>query len=164
LDGNPRQGLFAMKLEIPEPLAIENEELHAELADAARAGGAVGEAALAVARVLHSHFQREARFAMPPLSLLRPLAAGHWEPAMVAEVLAVTDALKKEMPRLLEEHKSIVAALKVLGAVAGKENRTEYAWLAQKLILHARTEEEVLYPAALLVGEYLRLRQRADAP
>jgi hypothetical protein len=31
--------------------------------------------------------------------------------------------------------------------------------LAQKLIQHARTEEDVLYPAALLVGEYLRLRQ-----
>jgi len=150
-----------MKLKIPEPLTIENEELHAELAEAARAGGAVGDAAQAVARVLHSHFLREARFAMPPLSLLRPLAEGNWEPEM-AEVLAVTDALKKEMPRMLEEHKSIVAALKVLGAVAGKENRTEYAWLAEKLILHARTEEEVLYPAALLVGEYVRLRQRAE--
>ncbi len=149
-----------VKLKIPESITVEQEELHADLADAARAGGAVGEAAQAVARILHHHFVREERFAMPPLSLLRPLSEGQWTPEM-AEALALTDALKRELPRMLEEHKSIVSALKVLAAVAGQEKRTEYAWLAQKLIHHARMEEDVLYPAALLVGEYLRLRQRA---
>jgi hypothetical protein len=28
--------------------------------------------------------------------------------------------------------------------------------------LHARTEEEVFYPAAILIGEYLKLRLAAD--
>lgn len=147
-----------MKLKAPESLTLELEELHADLAEAARSGGAVGEAAQAVARVLHNHLVREARFAMPPLSLLRPLSEGQWTPQM-AEALALTDTLRKELPRMLDEHKSIVSALKVLAAVAGQESRTEYAWLAQKLIHHARIEEDVLYPAALLVGEYLRLRQ-----
>lgn len=150
-----------MKLKIPESLTIEQEELQTDLAEAARVGGAVGEAAQAVAKVLRSHFVRETQFAMPPLGLLRPLAEGRWTPEM-PDVLALTDLLKKEMPRMLEEHRSLVAALKVLGTMAGNENRAEYAWLAEKLILHARTEEEVLYPAALLVGEYLRLRQRAS--
>lgn len=150
-----------MKLKVPDSLTIENEELSAELADAARAGGAVGEAAEAVARVFHSHLVREARFALPPLSLLRPLAEGQWKPEM-ADALALTDILKKEMPRMLDEHRSIVAAVKVLGALAPDGNGAEYAWLAEKLIQHARTEEEVLYPAALLVGEYLRLRRAAS--
>ncbi len=28
--------------------------------------------------------------------------------------------------------------------------------LAQKIIAHAQAEEEVMYPAAILVGEYLK--------
>jgi hypothetical protein len=34
------------------------------------------------------------------------------------------------------------------------EQRPEFAHFAEKLILHARTEEEVLYPAAIRVGEW----------
>jgi hypothetical protein len=29
-------------------------------------------------------------------------------------------------------------------------------------MLHAGSEEELLYPTTLLIGEYLELRQRAD--
>jgi hypothetical protein len=41
--------------------------------------------------------------------------------------------------------------------VAKKENRIEVVGFAEKLKLHARNEE-ILYPAAILVGEYLKLR------
>ena len=34
---------------------------------------------------------------------------------------------------------------------------TEYVEFAEDLKLHAQTEEEVTYPAAILVGEYLPL-------
>jgi hypothetical protein len=52
----------------------------------------------------------------------------------------------------------VVAALKNLIAAAEAEKKPEYARFAEKLMLHAQTEEEVLYPAAILVGEYLKLR------
>lgn len=42
--------------------------------------------------------------------------------------------------------------------VAKKENRMEFVLFAEKLNLHAKNEEEVLYPAAIIVGEYLKLR------
>jgi len=32
----------------------------------------------------------------------------------------------------------------------------EYAEFAEALMLHAKTEEEVLYPASILIGEYVR--------
>ena len=38
------------------------------------------------------------------------------------------------------------------------EHHADHARLAQKLIRHAQTEEEVLYPASILVGEYIKLR------
>ena len=38
-----------------------------------------------------------------------------------------------------------------------KENKMDYARFAEKLTLHAKTEEDVLYPASLLIGEYIKI-------
>jgi len=59
---------------------------------------------------------------------------------------------------MLKEHKAIVDALDDLKDEAKKARRSEYLLFAEKLILHARNEEEVLYPAAVLVGEYIKLK------
>jgi hypothetical protein len=42
-----------MNINTPQSLKVEHEELHAELAKAKKAGGATGEAAQMVAKVLH---------------------------------------------------------------------------------------------------------------
>jgi hypothetical protein len=52
----------------------------------------------------------------------------------------------------------IGAAARRLEQVAREEGNAEVERLAQKLQLHARSEEEVLYPAAVLVGELVRAR------
>jgi hypothetical protein len=146
-----------MKIEIPRPLKIEHEQLHADLVEATNAGGRVGEAAKAVAKVLHEHFVKEEEFALPPIGLLSPLAGGNIDGEM-KNVIAMTDRLKAELHEMLEEHKAVVAALNHLIAAAKAENKPEQARFAEKLMLHAQTEEEVLYPAAILVGEYLKLK------
>jgi hypothetical protein len=84
------------------------------------------------------------------------LANGAVEPDM-AGVLTLTNELETALPGMLAEHKEIVAALGDLEAAANAENKPQYARFAEKLIQHARTEEEVLYPAAILVGLYVRL-------
>jgi hypothetical protein len=38
-----------------------------------------------------------------------------------------------------------------------KEKKPEHAQFVPKLMLHAKTEEKVLYPAAILIGPYLKL-------
>jgi hypothetical protein len=43
-----------------------------------------------------------------------------------------------------------------LAAAAREEYKPEYAAFAEQLILHIQEEEEVLYPAVLLVGETLK--------
>lgn len=144
-----------MQFEIPESLKHDHEELHADLEKAIGAGGQVGEAAKAVAKALHQHFVKEEEYAMPPLGLLSVLAQGTVTPEM-KDVIRMTDRLKADLPHMLEEHKAIVASLKNLIAVAKKENKMEHATFAEKLMLHAKNEEEVLYPAAILVGEYVK--------
>jgi hemerythrin superfamily protein len=142
---------------IPSPLKLEHEELHAELVRATQAGGRVGEAAKGVAKVLHDHFVKEEEFALPPLGLLSSLARGKVDKNM-GSVLRMTDQLKAELPKMIEEHKAVVAELKNLITAAEADNKLEHARFAEKLMLHAQTEEEVLYPASILIGEYLKLK------
>lgn len=144
-----------MKFEVPSVLKAEHEELHAELSRATKAGGRTGEAAKAVAKVMHPHFLREEEYALPPLGLLGALSKGRVEPGMV-EVLKLTDKLEAELPTMLAEHKQIVAALEQFSAAAKAEDKLEYVEFAEKLIAHALAEEEISYPAALLVGRYVK--------
>lgn len=143
---------------IPKSVQLEHHEIHSALEEAARAPGRVGVAATALAKVLHPHFVREEEIALPPLGSLAPLAAGVM-PARTAEILAMTDTLKQELPRMLEEHKQIRVAVDSLRAAAHAEGSTRYEQLADQLALHAQTEEEVLYPAAVLVGDIIRTRR-----
>jgi hypothetical protein len=146
-----------MDIAIPQPLQSEHDELHAELVKATNAGGRIAEAAKAVAALLHPHFVKEESYALPPLGLLPRLAEGNITPEM-SQVLSMTERLKAELPHMLQEHQAIVTALKTLADVAAQEQQREYAHFAAKLMLHAQTEEEVLYPTAILIGEYLKLK------
>jgi hypothetical protein len=149
----------ATTIEIPKSVQIEHQEIHSLLVEATQAPGRVGAAAKALAEVLHPHFVREEEIALPPLGLLAPLAAGAL-PAEWPEALAMTDSLRAELSRMLTEHKRIRAAVEDLRKAAMLDHAVKYERLADQLALHAQTEEEVLYPAAVLVGEVIRLRQR----
>ena len=146
---------------IPKSVQLEHHAIHSALEEAMKAPGRVGSAARALAEVLHPHFVREEEIALPPLGALAPLAADVM-PSEAAEILAMTDSLKRELPRMLEEHKQIRAAVDDLRAAARAERVTRYEQLADQLALHAQTEEEVLYPAAVLVGDIVRARRGRD--
>jgi len=141
--------------ESPESLGIEHAEFHDELHRAAAIGGKTGEAAREVLRVLRPHILLEEEFAIPPLTLLPEIARGEVRPEM-ARMISKSEMLQEEMGRMLDEHKLIVAALRKLMQAATEEKLQGYARFAQKLILHAQMEEEILYPAAVVVGLYLK--------
>ena len=128
---------------LPAVLTMEHEAMHEELARATRAGGRTEQAAWKVSRVLFPHVFREEEFAIPPLLLLPRLARGEITSDMES-ILSKTETLKAELPRMLAEHKAIVAALQKFLQAATAEGHTGFARFAQKLILHAQTEEEVL--------------------
>ena len=144
-----------MNLQVPASIAAEHHELHAELERATKAGGTTGAAAKEVARLLHGHFVKEEEYAMPPLALLRQLARGETDPSM-ADVRRLTDRLEAELPQMLAEHSGIVQALNRLADAADAEGHPEIVRFTDKLIAHAKMEEDILYPAALLVGRYLK--------
>jgi hypothetical protein len=144
-------------MKAPLSLRREHEELHADLARAGQVPGRIGEAARAVARIIHPHFLREDEYAMPPLSLLARLAKGPVTPDMAA-VLPLVARLKEELPLMIEEHRAIMGAVRELAVAAETEADDKYIRFAAELMVHAQMEEEVLYPAAVLVGEYVQLK------
>jgi hypothetical protein len=147
----------AAKVPIPSSIQAEHQEIHQGLIEATRAPGPVGVAAKALAEVLHPHFVREEQVALPPLGLLAALARGEM-PEGAASVQAMSDTLRAELPKMLEEHKHIRAAVLELGKAAKAAGAEKYVRLADQLAQHALTEEEVLYPAAILVGDLIRAR------
>jgi hypothetical protein len=146
-------------LEIPRSIQDEHREIHELLLAGTREPGRVGAASRALAAVLDPHFVREEEIALPPLGLLRRLAAGELADGS-AGAMAMADTLRQELPRMLEEHVRIHAAVDDLRTAARAEKSQKYEGLADELALHAATEEEILYPAALLVGEIIHSRVR----
>jgi hemerythrin superfamily protein len=143
-----------METKIPQSIQTEHEELHGELARAIKAGGKTGEAARTVLKVLQPHMAREEEFVAPALALLQPAAEGKLTEAMAAALPRIA-MLESELPRMIAEHVRIVETLRDLVRAATEENQAGFARLAQVLIAHAQQEEEILYPAALLVGRVL---------
>lgn len=146
-----------METKIPASLKAEHEELHRKLESYTKLPGKTGAAAKVVAEELHPHFMKEEEYALPPLGLLPDLAEGKISDEM-RSVISQADKLKQEFQQMLEEHQQIVKALDKLNAAAKEENHPEVMQFVEALKLHAKTEEEVLYPTAILIGEYLKLK------
>jgi len=146
---------------MPRSLRLEHDDLSHFLATVRDEPGRLGDEVRRVARLLEPHARKEEAFALPPLGLLARLARNEVHLAM-EEVLPHTEWLKNHVGTFVAEHHAIVAAAEQLQEAARLEKRVDLVEFAERLINHMWLEEEVLYPAAVLVGEYLRLRLDAD--
>jgi hemerythrin-like domain-containing protein len=147
-------------LAVPEPLAFEHQEMHDALARASREPGAIGDCAKRLMRILKPHIDKEETFALPPLGMLYQLVRGIHSPEEEA-ALIMAWRLREDLDNMLAEHRVIAAALEELLSAAKAERRVEYAELATRVLHHMQIEEQVLYPATILAGDYLRGKRRA---
>jgi hypothetical protein len=129
-----------MKWLLLEAIRTEHEELQDELERATRVGGETAAAARSVMTVLAPHMLLEAESAIPSLALLPSLARREFHRGM-ERILPTIDALKSELPRLLDDHERIVLALQQLLRAATREQHTGYADFARRLIHHAQMPE-----------------------
>jgi hypothetical protein len=136
-------------------MELEHEELHKELRKATRMPGKLGEAARKVAQVLHPHFERENELALPVIGIIRELAEGKTS-ADFLKAHELAERFKTEYERMLQEHVEIVKALDELEKAARKARKMNVVDFARKLKLHAKTEEDLTYPAVLMAGKLLQ--------
>jgi hypothetical protein len=59
---------------------------------------------------------------------------------------------------MLADHEAIAASIRKLADAARDEGKLEYVGICDQLARHLQTEEQVYYPAAILIGEYLKLK------
>lgn len=142
------------RTDIPKSVQEEHREIHSLLEVATRRKDAIGAAARELAQVLHPHFVREEEIALKPLGALPMLIRGQ-RPSDADRLIAMADSLERELPRMLEEHKMIAMAVTTLEAAAEKSGEENWVRFARQLRQHALAEEEVYYPAAVLVGRFL---------
>lgn len=76
----------------------------------------------------------------------------------MSPAIDMANKLTADLGQMLQEHKIVVKVLEHLSEAAKKEGKHEAVRFSEKLAMNAQTEEEVLYPASILVGEYLKLR------
>lgn len=145
-------------LKVPDSIQAEHRELHEMLEKVIGLGGKTGAAAKTVEQRLSEHFEKEEEYALPQLGLLRELAAGAGA-ADTQKAIELSDKLKSDLPKMLDEHKAVVEALDILKREAESEKKDAGVEFAAKLRMHAQNEEEVMYPAAILAGEFLKLQK-----
>ena len=132
----------------------EHEELHQELRKITKMRGKIGGAAVRVAEVLHPHFERENELALPVIGVARELAEGKSSPDF-PKALELADKFKAEYQRMLQDHVEIVRALDELEKAARRAKKQAVIRFTRKLKAHARTEEDLTYPAVLMTGKLL---------
>lgn len=142
---------------VPAAIAAEHDEIRDALASVAREPSRLGEVASTLAIVMEDHLDREEAYALPPLALLSALARGEAYEEM-RDILPITDALAVEIPALVDQHRIITKAARELRATAQAEDRPEIERLAQQIMRHVQVEEQINYPAALLVGAIVESR------
>lgn len=145
------------EFKIPEPLRVDQNELCRALEHAAFAGGKTGAAARKLLKILQPHLLKEETDLLQTLGLLMPLSRGQITPAM-RQISARTEHLQARMFEIVREHAEIIEAAHKLLHAARAERKLTLVTFTEHLMLRAWTDEVVFYPAAILIGEYLKLR------
>ncbi len=152
---------ITMRPKIPGAIKEEYEDLYDRLNAAARVRGEIGRTAMAAFRRMQSHYLKDQEYALPPLKLLPTVAAGNVT-GEIDQIQTMCNRLKRQLPALIEENDTIIRELGQLADVATIEEKPEYRDLARQLIRFLEREKHILYPASVLMGEYIRVKTDLD--
>lgn len=144
-----------MEPKTPKALLRGHENLFNNIDNLVSLGGELGENAKLLSEISRPHFKKEEEYALPPLSLLLTLSEGNW--TLESDVaIEMADKLKAKLLEMKKEHGIICKMLENLEIIAEKENNQKVKQFIYDLKLHIDVEEQVLYPATILTGDYLK--------
>jgi hemerythrin superfamily protein len=105
--------------------------------------------------LLRHHFEEEENYALIPLSYLHAVNSGNI-PENSDDIIRMSEYLVTQQGHLNVEHQLISAYIKELIAAANPAQHTAVKSFADRVKQHASAEEEIYFPAAILVGEHLK--------
>jgi len=150
-----------MPLSAPPSVEKDHEEIWKLLIAVQKLSGKTGNIAERLAVEIKPHIDKEESLALPLLGILRELVNGKLSRAQATKASELFSRFEKEYPGMLRGHKEMSKVLDRLKNVGAEEGHLTAVRFAEKLLKHAREEEEVLYPAALLAGKLASRSSRA---
>lgn len=147
---------FPGKPAVPLVLKEEHDQFLERIRKIASFQDSTGRVAKKLLELMDYHFKEEEDYILPPLGLLPALAKGQI-PEQSEKVIQLTERFKSNSAKMIAEHQMIKAYLDEMMIAGAKEDHVETAGFDQALQKHAALEEEVFFPAAILIGEYLKL-------
>jgi iron-sulfur cluster repair protein YtfE (RIC family) len=143
----------------PSSLEEEHKETHEKLEKIVSSSGDTANIAKRVQSILQPHFEKEEQLSIPVLGALQSYVNGTLTEEASNQAIQISQQFKQEYSTMLEEHKQIVAALDNLENTAMKENRQDAISFIADLKSHAMNEEQITYPATIVIGELLELKK-----
>lgn len=145
------------KLIVPHALLLDHDAVRTGFVRAMMAGGPIARAAERVAHLCLPHFEYEEKSVFPVLALLPHMAFGNLRPEMMDAMPLISDFTTR-YEALASDHQSILDSIVEMLHTAHKVESREFARFAYNLRVHEWIEDEVIYPAVILIGRHLRER------
>ena len=149
-------------LATPKSLEAEHDELMGTLRQASSLEDETGRAVSELMKHLEPHFEKEEKVAMPLLGTLADLVSGE-KISNLRDIAESQKPLLQEYEGMFQEHKLLGKFIERAKNEAQRENHQEIVEILEALAHHAKVEEEVLYPAALLAGTLARVMLNNEA-
>ena len=148
---------FKGKPEVPSSLKKTHSELLQQLHQFTLIKDSSVKVALKLEELMLHHFLEEEDYILPTLGLLPSLAKGQL-PESPTEIIMLSEKAKSQMDHMSAEHQLIKAYIEELKQASKEENQPAIIAFEKEVSKHAISEEEVYFPAAIMVGEYLKLK------
>lgn len=148
---------FPGKPEMPSSIKKTHEYLLEQIHKITSYKDSSGRAAIKIEELMHHHFKEEEDVVLPLLGLLSSLANDQM-PEQIKNIILLSEKVRPLMNHLSAEHQLIKAYLEELKQASDSEHRPEILEFEKEVSKHAISEEEVYFPAAILIGEYLKLK------
>lgn len=152
-----------MPLSAPSSMEREHEEIWQLLLRVQHLSGKTGNIAEKMAKGLKAHIDREEALALPLLGILQDLANGKLKNGVAKRATILGVQFQKEYQGMIHGHREIHKFLESLKKVGSDEGHLTAVRFAEALEKHAKEEEEVLYPAALLAGKMASKQARSKS-
>lgn len=142
-----------MKIKAPKAITHGHSSLCEELGKIIEHYSNLEKQTHSLNEVMTKHFNKEEKYALPPLGLLLTLSEGNWELGEDV-IIEMTNALNSHLAELKKEHTEISENILELKAIAEKENYFDLKRFINNLEIHMELEDQVLYPTSILIGNY----------
>ena len=150
-----------MPFSAPPSIEKDHEEILELMIRVQHLSGKTGSLAEKLAKDLKPHIDREEALALPLLGILKDIAQGRLKNGVAKKAAVLCSKFEKEYANMVRAHTEIRGHLERLKKVGLEEGHPTALRFAEALDRHAREEEEVFYPAALLAGKAAAARARS---